>query len=170
MNKTEPVLSVQSERLVLRPNTVREMQALAAGDPDPELRQAYREMLAEMERLPGREYWAADWAVLLPGGERVGGVGFKGAPGPDGAVELGYGIDQPYRCRGYATEAVGAMLRWALAQPGVRCVLGQTEPDNLVSQRVLLRNGFVPCGTGPEGPLFAVRRREPGGVQAAAKP
>ena len=69
-------------------------------------------------------------------------------------MEIGYGIDEQYRCRGYATEAAQAMTAWALAQPGVRRVLAQTEPGNAISRRVLQKCGFVPCGQGDEGPMF----------------
>ena len=33
-------------------------------------------------------------------------------------------------------------------------MLAQTEPSNAISQRVLQKCGFVPCGQGDEGPMF----------------
>lgn len=73
-------------------------------------------------------------------------------------VEIGYSIDEAYRRQGCATEAVSALVRWALAQAGVRLVTAQTEPGNLSSQRVLLKNGFVQEGFGEEGPLYLIRK------------
>lgn len=148
-------IEIETQRLLLRPTGLAEMEALREAEPDPEMRQAYSEMIDKMLALPGREEWACDWAILRwADGQRIGGVGFKGTAGPDGCVELGYGIDAPYRCQGYAAEAAQALADWALAQPEVRHVLAQTEPGNEISQRVLRRCGFVRDGDGPEGPMF----------------
>jgi len=150
---------IQSERLLLMPLTLEQMRLRRDKEPDEEMKQAYTEMIDAMLALPGREHWAADWLICLrEDGTPVGGIGFKGAPGANGDVELGYGIDEPYRRRGYAAEAVGAMLTWALAQLGVERVLAQTEPNNEISQKVLAKNGFVRNGFGEEGPLFEVRK------------
>ena len=73
----------------------------------------------------------------------------------DGSVEIGYGISAKYQGCGYATEAVDAMVSWALRQSEVRRVDAETEPDNKASQRVLEKCGFIPAGTtGEEGPRF----------------
>ena len=73
----------------------------------------------------------------------LGDVGFHGPPDDSGDVEIGYGIAAPRRGQGLATEAVRALVGWALAQPGVRRVVAGTDPDDAVSQRVLVRAGFV---------------------------
>ncbi|MDO5446140.1 MAG: GNAT family N-acetyltransferase, partial [Eubacteriales bacterium] len=70
----------------------------------------------------------------------------------------GYGIEENYQGCGYATEAVSALVDWALKQPGVMSVMAETEASNIASQRVLKKSGFIPTGeAGEEGPLF-VRR------------
>ena len=62
---------------------------------------------------------------------------------------------EEYQGQGYATEAVGAAVTWALQQPFVTCVETETAPDNRASQRVLEKCGFLPSGTiGEEGPRF----------------
>ena len=151
-------IQVQSARLVMTPLTLEQMRLRRGLEPDPALKKAYTEMIDAMLTLPGREHWAADWLICLRDGTAVGGIGFKGAPDANGDVELGYGIDEPYRRRGYAAEAAGAMLTWALAQPGVKRILAQAELDNEISQKVLMKNGFVRNGFGAEGPLFEVRK------------
>ena len=72
----------------------------------------------------------------------VGEIGFVGPP-DDGAVTIGYAIVPSARRQGYATEAIGALASWALAQPGVREVRAQTLRDNEPSVRALLRAGFA---------------------------
>lgn len=152
-------IAVKTERLTLTPRTVPEVAALRDSETDGEMKKAYGEMVETMHKLPGREEWGAEWKIELNGeGVVIGGIGFKGAPDEKGNVEVGYGIDEAYRRRGYATEAVGGLVRWATTQEGVRCVNAQTEEDNKVSQKVLQKNGFVRDGYGEEGPLFRVMR------------
>ena len=67
----------------------------------------------------------------------IGGVGFMGPPGPDGAVELGHGIAPEWRNRGVATEAVRGLLELAWSQPSVARVFATTDPSNAASARVL---------------------------------
>lgn len=116
-------------------------------------------MTDEMKRNPGREEWASDWRICSFDGTIVGGIGFKGVPDKDGQVEIGYGIEPEYQNIGYATEAVKAMLEWALSESDVLCVQAQTESGNEKSKRVLKKNGFIEAGIGTEGPLFEVRKR-----------
>jgi RimJ/RimL family protein N-acetyltransferase len=72
----------------------------------------------------------------------VGGMGFHGPP-EAGSVEIGFDLHPDARGRGYATEALGALARWALQQPGVETVLATTTPDNTPSRRVMERAGFT---------------------------
>lgn len=72
----------------------------------------------------------------------VGDVGFKGPPGPDGSVEIGYGIVPPFRRKGLATEAVRGLLAWAWAQPGVRQITARCFAVNEASIGVLTKLGF----------------------------
>ena len=89
----------------------------------------------------------------------IGDACFKGFP-ESGAPEVGYGLDADYRNRGYATEGVAALCRWALAQPGVTGIEAETAPDNAASQRVLEKLGFQPTGaTGDEGPRFHLKKQ-----------
>ena len=50
----------------------------------------------------------------------IGDCGAHGDPSPGGDVEIGYGLAEPYRGRGYGTELVTALSDWLLAQPGVK--------------------------------------------------
>lgn len=147
-------IKISSERISIRPRSFAEMQAYRDNETDPEEKKAYSEMIETMEKLPGREEWAADWVIELPDGSDVGGVGFKGVPDSTGSVDLGYGIKAEYRRNGYATEAVALILAWAFEQPGVKRVTAQTDPENMISQKVLAKNGFVRDGDGDEGPMF----------------
>jgi RimJ/RimL family protein N-acetyltransferase len=73
-------------------------------------------------------------------GRAVGGIGFKGQP-VGGCVEIGYGLAPSARGRGYAAEALIALLTVA-ADHAVSRVIADTTPDNIASQRTLVRAGF----------------------------
>ncbi len=149
----EPV--IYTERLTLFPLSDGAMREMIDRETDPDLRQAYREMLDGCLSHPGERAFSAVWTMRLTGsGEAVGDLCFKGL-GPDGCVEIGYGTYPGYEGRGYMTEAVTALTRWALAQPGVSRAEAETDPGNAASQRVLAKAGYVPTGKcGEEGPRF----------------
>ena len=98
-----------------------------------------------------------------PDGARtlVGVGGFKGPP-RDGDVELGYEVVEPYRGRGFATEATAAMLTFAFSHDDVRSVSAQTLPHLAASIGVLRRCGFRLTGAGDEEGVirFGIAREE----------
>ena len=73
----------------------------------------------------------------------VGCAGFVGQPDEQGAVEIAYGIAPGFQGRGYATEAAGALVRFAIASGRVRLVYAHTRPSTNASTRVLGKCGFV---------------------------
>lgn len=82
------------------------------------------------------------WLVVCRAERKlVGDAGFKGRPGAEGAIEIGYGIVPAHWKRGYATEAVRGLIGWAFEQ-GARAVTAETEDTNVASQRVLEKNGL----------------------------
>jgi RimJ/RimL family protein N-acetyltransferase len=72
----------------------------------------------------------------------VGDIGFHGPPNPGGSVTVGYGLAPGARGQGYATEALRAVVEWALSQPEVVAVEADTTHANLPSQRVMERAGM----------------------------
>ena len=101
--------------------------------------------------------WGAAWSIRRTGAGTP--CGSSSASPVDGVVELGYGIAENYRCKGYATEAVETILEWAFDQPGVNKIAAEISPDNHASRRVLEKCGFLPSGAvGNEGPRY---EREP---------
>ncbi|MET8942406.1 GNAT family N-acetyltransferase [Streptomyces sp. NPDC004542] len=75
-------------------------------------------------------------------GRAVGGMGFHGAPDEEGRAEVGYDLVEAARGRGYATEALRALSRWALARDDVRLLTATVDGENLPSQAVVTRAGF----------------------------
>jgi [ribosomal protein S5]-alanine N-acetyltransferase len=105
--------------------------------------------LEQLEIDPvGRAGWLA-WYGIGESGVLVGGAGFKGPP-VDGMVETGYSVLPAYQRQGYATEMVGALVEWAMAQPGVNRVIADTDENNVPSLRLLGNLGFNAIGAGAE--------------------
>ena len=151
-------MQLLTERLFLIPLQPDGMRTLLARTTDPELVGPYTEMLTLSLRHPEQWIWYTAWGLYQnDSGDFVGDLCFKGLP-KNGQPEIGYGISPEFQGQGYATEAVRAACRWALAQPGVATVEAETEPANAASQAVLRKVGFVPTGTvGKEGPRFILR-------------
>ncbi len=64
----------------------------------------------------------------------------------DGTAELGYRVAQHVAGRGVATAAVRELCRLAAAGHGLRTLKAATARENVASQKVLTKAGFVPVG------------------------
>lgn len=74
--------------------------------------------------------------------ERIGICGFKPLPDPAG-VELIYHFMPEVWGRGYATEAVQAVLSWAQEHLAVDYVEASFDARNVSSRNVLMKTGFT---------------------------
>lgn len=149
-------MKIETERLFLYPISDDEIRSLIESEKDPDMKQAYSEMLRGCIDFPDQRLWYTVWFMELKSlpGTVIGDFCFKGL-NPDGMVEIGYGLRDGYCSCGYMTETVKVISEWALAQPGVTRVEAETDPENAASQKVLDRAGYIPTGTrGEEGPRF----------------
>lgn len=149
-----------AKRIKIFPADSQQMEAVIASTKDQELKKAYTEMLEGCLEHPEQWDWYAMWIIETEDGVHVGDLCFKGLE--DGTnPEIGYGINDEFRGKGYATEAVKLALVWAFGHPDVAAVEAETDPDNIVSQKVLAKCGFKPTGTiGEEGPRFIVYKND----------
>lgn len=87
--------------------------------------------------------WFTSWEIVLKIENRIiGGLCFKDYPDEKGRVEIAYGMQDEYRCKGYMTEAVKELINWAFSFNNVTEVIAETEKDNLPSHRVLEKIGM----------------------------
>jgi RimJ/RimL family protein N-acetyltransferase len=109
-----------------------------------------------LEAAPDAVGWFSWYALAADGASAtpilVAGGGFLGPP-QDLTVRIGYSVLPEFQGRGYATEMVTGLVRWAMEQPGVARIVAETEWANPASARVLIKAGFVegreatePCG------------------------
>ena len=64
----------------------------------------------------------------------------------DGTANLGYRVAQHAAGQGVATAAARELCSLAATQYGLRALMAATSHENVASQRVLLKIGFVPIG------------------------
>jgi ribosomal-protein-alanine N-acetyltransferase len=101
---------------------------------------------SRLAAAPDEIGWWVWLASLRDGGEAVGVCGLGGPPDADGAVTLGYSVYPHVEGRGYATEAAGALVAWAMEQPGVHMVRATVPLGHVASIRVALKLGMVDVG------------------------
>lgn len=154
---------IRTDRLVLVPADAGILRALRRGDaaslrrlaggtwPEPVLPPPLmgEDLAFFQERItdcPGELGW---WVWLMyeaPDGNPVGSVGLAGLPDADGTILTGYAVYPDHEGRGYATEALAALLAWASARGATRC--RATIPvGHERSIRVAVKNGFGAVGT-----------------------
>lgn len=96
-----------------------------------------------LQEHPDEAGWWTYFIVHRTDVRLIGTGGFKGLPGPDGVVEIGYEIAPAYQRQGLATEAAGALVAHARAQSGVEAISAHTLAEENASVRVLRKLGFV---------------------------
>jgi [ribosomal protein S5]-alanine N-acetyltransferase len=58
-------------------------------------------------------------------------------------MQVGYSLLPPYWGKGFATELTKAGLKYVFSQTNLEEIFGVTESENIDSQKVLIKNGFV---------------------------
>jgi len=170
-----PQTEVQTARLCLRPAAVAELQAAAAksigllgdllsaevaADWPPDLMQDAFAPIADMLATGQAEApWSMYWIVTRAPRVAIGTVGFKAAP-QNGRVDIGYTVVASHQRRGYASEAVAALIEIAFNDARVERVVGETLPDLIPSMGVMEKVGMrrvADAATGFSGEEDVVR-------------
>jgi RimJ/RimL family protein N-acetyltransferase len=155
-------LVITTPRLTLHPLDAAALEAFVAGDTDrlealtgatfsrplaapPLMADALPFM---RDRLRAQPDELGLWAWLMVDEERraVGSAGFGGAPDEAGWLVLGYAVYPQFEGRGYAAEAAGALVAWALGRPGVAGVRATIPPGHARSLRVAEKAGLAVIG------------------------
>lgn len=148
--------NIETERLLLVTLLPEEIEFLIAGDServelltgftfppdDPnrgvDLSWHLKALQAERNQLS----WRIRVIVERSSNTVVGSINLKGPPNAAGDVEIGWGLNEDARGKGYATEASAAVINWVGKQPGVATVSATIPEDNHASQRVATRLGL----------------------------
>jgi RimJ/RimL family protein N-acetyltransferase len=115
-----------------------------------------RALHADAQQVP----WRIRVIVDRSSGMVIGSVNLKGPPNSNGDVEIGWGLVEHYRGRGYTFEAAAAVIGRAVRQPGVTSVSATVPDDNHPSQRLAAKLGMVRTGeTRRDVPLWRTTRQ-----------
>lgn len=143
--------TIITERLVLRPPMQEDAErvfACWAGDPEVTRYLTFRPHETAAESRKWIEETADAWAdgsrsswVILRAADRelIGGIALS----PEGLMaHVGYVLGRSEWGRGYATEALAALVEVAFADPGLYRFYAYCHVDNLASARVLEKAGL----------------------------
>jgi [ribosomal protein S5]-alanine N-acetyltransferase len=140
MNITTPSLEL---RLKTKSQVLLEYDRMSSEDK----KQVAPEWLARVESSHDSDPWVHGFKMVLrDGGTEVGSCGFTGPPDGSGVVEIAYGVDERFRGRGYATEAVSGLSAYASADARVRVICAHTLPTENASTHILRKCGFSRIG------------------------
>jgi [ribosomal protein S5]-alanine N-acetyltransferase len=165
---------IETERLILIPLTheqlIKYMRLDNSLETDLNLNEASRTISPELKEALGQTIlpnvadknknylFSTLWTVISKDENKmVGDLCFVGEPNEEGEVEIGYGTYEEFRKRGFMTEAVGGMIKWAEKQPNIRSIIASTEKSNIDSFSILERNNFIKFGE--TGTLYNWRLR-----------
>ncbi len=152
--------TIHTTRLDLFPLSAEAVEALLLGDagrlfdltgatfreptaPPPYMAEAMPVVRDRLRARPEEAPWW-NWLIVDRDGRAVGSVAFGGPVNAEGAVLVGYAIYTDHEGRGYATEAVRAMVAWAFTQPGIREVRALAPVWNTPALRVAENVGMRP--------------------------
>jgi RimJ/RimL family protein N-acetyltransferase len=149
--------TLETERLILRVQTRQDFPAFAAMWADPVVtRFIGGAPLSEEDAWSKFMRIAGHWTLLGVGfwgifekasGQRIGEAGILDVkreivPSFHGVPEIGWGLLPAVHGKGYATEAVQAILGWAENHFGMVRMVCIVDPENAPSLRVAARCGF----------------------------
>lgn len=170
---------LRTERLLLLPLPLEFCEAILSGDRGraaailghplaewpfgDEVRLAFPQYVERLRADPSVAVWQGRAVVVRETGEVAGGINLKGRP-RDGRVEIGYGLDAPWRHRGYAREAARSLVARAFRDPLVEEVVAVIDPVNAASIAVAESLGMRRTGelssVHPGSYTWVVRRPE----------
>ena len=160
-------LELTSERLLLRPFDSSDVELAVEMTTDPEVMKYYSGAVSEAEVVDKAVNFnrragggcIGIWTVLgRSTGERLGEVFLlplpieaddtewdlvEGEAIPRGKIELGYLFKPSTWGKGVATEACQRLLQFAFEETPLDEILAVIEEENVASERVLLKCGFV---------------------------
>lgn len=145
---------LRTPRLILREFTAEDWAATHAYQQDPRYLRFY-----DRDGVTERQAQAFVYAFILWQGERprskaqlaitladtgelIGNVGLRRDAAEDPVADMGYELAPAHWGRGYATEAVRAMLDLGFGAWGVERIHAHCVAENEASARVLLRAGL----------------------------
>ncbi|MBK1812238.1 GNAT family N-acetyltransferase [Clostridium sp. YIM B02505] len=88
--------------------------------------------------------WLTNWAIIhKEDNQIIGFIILKGCPNERGEGIIGYVIEESHQRKGYAREALNALIQWIFKNPQALSVIADTEKENMPSNKLLENLGAV---------------------------
>lgn len=154
MTLERDVDTFETEHLILRRSRAEDAPSISAYRSDPAVhryqgwsrtdpdgvRAEIEEMVGRVAGAPGG--WVQYSAFERATGALVGDVGMSPADDEPGVIKVGYTMDPAHQGRGYATEAIGALVAFAFDVLDAEVVRAYASAENLPSIRVAEKVGM----------------------------
>jgi len=128
---------------------------------DDEMKYAMNVRLRKVLENNENYLWFTNWAIILKEEKMIiGYIMIKGYPNEKGEVIVGYGIEEEYRKKGYASEAIKGLKEWIFKNPEVVSIIGDTEKENIASHKVLENAGAIKLKETEELIWWKIEREE----------
>jgi RimJ/RimL family protein N-acetyltransferase len=154
-------IEIIASDLLLRPPQPSDLEAVIAACRDPEIPRFIPLVAVPYEEGDAMAWLAAVERAWQESDERTFVITDRARGTLLGAVtvrleggSVGYWLAPDARGRGVMTKAVKAVVDWARTEHGIKRLFLTTHPDNLSSQRVAERAGFVRVGSTDHQPPF----------------
>ena len=151
---------LETERLVLRFPTVADFEDLLALRADPDVMR----YIGDGSTHSAEQVESFLISVVIPYQERHGigfcsvfekasghfvgqaGLGHLGFDDTQPDIEVAYRLLPKFWGKGYATELAKALVHWGFTHLKVKKLIAVTHPENIASQQVLKKTGFISVG------------------------
>ena len=173
MGEKSSVMIVESERLYARRYTLEDEEAFYRLNSDevvmryirpPKSKEESHEFLLENLRFYEEHPGLGRWALVEKSTDVIIGSFSLLLLEHTNDIHIGYALLEEHWGKGYAAEIVKAGLGYVFNELKLSTVVAVTYPDNIPSQKVLLKNNFKQVGThledGLENPLFRLNRSD----------
>jgi [ribosomal protein S5]-alanine N-acetyltransferase len=159
----------QTERLLLRDIRVEDADALVSvwvdedvarfmDDFGPRTPEDVRAWIPTALAAYERDATSFGWALeLRDGGDVIGWIGFGRSARGVAEMDIAYVVAAEHRGRGYASEALRAVIAFCFDELGARSVWGECAIDNSRSAAVMQRAGMAPIGVEGDQRRFVLR-------------
>jgi len=152
MSKPIDQIVFETERLIIRPYTMDDlnnffllngneevMHYIRAAQTLQESKVFLKKIITAYAERPGTGRWGM---FLKEDHQYIGSFAIIPVESSD-KLQLGYALLKENWGKGYASESVKGGIHYAFHQLGLTEIAGITFPENIQSQKVLLKNGFV---------------------------